>query len=172
MDEVIKVLTGFSMEFYIIIAVIFAFSMATLLVNLSTRKRVKRLEKKYKKFMDGLGSECNIEELLNSYMDIVKSVKEENCEIKNAINTIELNSTFHMQKLGIIRYNAFDNVGSDLSFAIALLDRNDDGFVLNGVYSRDSSCTYAKPIVKGKSKYILSAEEIQALDMAKKSVNR
>ena len=74
-----------------------------------------------------------------------------------------------VQKVVVVRYNAFDNVGSDLSFTIALLDSSDNGVVINGVYARDSSSTYAKPIVSGKSKYVLSAEEMQALDIAKKT---
>jgi len=60
-------------------------------------------------------------------------------------------------------------VGSNLSFAIALLDGNDNGIVLNGIYSRESTTTYAKSIINGQSKYALSAEEIQAIDIARKS---
>jgi hypothetical protein len=62
-------------------------------------------------------------------------------------------------------------VGSNLSFAIAMLDSNDNGFIINGVYTRDSSTTYAKPVISGKAKYTLSAEEMQALDLAKRNYN-
>lgn len=171
MEQILGILSKFSLEFYIIISIIFFFYLIVLLVNLSTRKRIIRLERKYNRFMEGLG-EKNIEKMLLDYISMVRDVKDENRDIKMAINTLERNALSHIQRVGIIRYNAFDNVGSDLSFAIALLDGNDDGFVLNGIYTRENSCTYAKPIIGGKSKYTLSAEEIQAIDMAKKSMSR
>ena len=64
------------------------------------------------------------------------------------------------------RYNAFKDTGSDLSFTLALLDEKNDGIVLNGIYARDSSNIYAKPIEKGESKYILSNEEKEAINRA------
>ena len=62
-----------------------------------------------------------------------------------------------------------EDTGSDLCFAIALLDFEDTGVVINGIYSRDGSSTYAKPVEKGTSTYTLSTEEIQAIDMAKRN---
>ena len=64
-----------------------------------------------------------------------------------------------IQKVGIIRYNAYKDTGSDLSFTLALLDENNNGVVLNGIYSREMSNIYAKPIENGKSTYTLSDEE-------------
>ena len=117
--------------------------------------------------MNGFG-ENNIEELLETCIDKVNQVSIKNKEIESDINNIERNLIQCVQKVGIVRYNAFDNVGSDLSFSIAMLDNNDDGVILSGIYSRDSSSSYAKPVVGGKSRYTLSAEEVQALDIAKK----
>ena len=71
----------------------------------------------------------------------------------------------------MVRFNAFKDVGSDLSFAIALLDRNDNGVVLNGLYGSDSSNIYAKPIKGGVSTYQLSDEEKYALEIAEQSKN-
>ena len=75
-----------------------------------------------------------------------------------------------IQNVGFIRYNAFNDMGSDLSFSIALLDERRDGFVITNIYAREESNVYAKPIVNGKSTYPLSVEEIQALDRAAGSV--
>lgn len=72
-----------------------------------------------------------------------------------------------MQKLGIVRYNAFENVSCELSFAIALLDDNNNGFVINSVYGNNSCNVYAKRVEDGTSKYTLSAEEIKAISLAK-----
>ena len=71
-----------------------------------------------------------------------------------------------IQKVGIIRYNAYKDTGSDLSFTLALLDENNNGVVLNGIYSREMSNIYAKPIENGKSTYTLSDEEQKAIERA------
>ena len=71
-----------------------------------------------------------------------------------------------LKKIGIIRYNAYKDTGSELSFALAILDEKDNGIVLNGIYGRDTSNIYAKPIEKGESKYALSKEEQEALKIA------
>lgn len=78
-----------------------------------------------------------------------------------------------IQKVGIVRYNAFSDTGSDLCFALALLDFEDNGIVLNGIYSRDNTTTtYAKPIEKGKSTYVLAKEEVEAIEKAKQSAEK
>lgn len=138
-------------------------------VTLSNRSKIKRLKAKYNRFMSGLSDDTNIEELLYKYMDRVDEVSEKNREVEHHMNSIERNMLTCIQKIGIVRFNAYDNVGSDLSYSVALLDSNDCGVVLSGLFSRDSSLNYAKPITNGNSKYALSAEEIQALEIAKKS---
>ena len=83
---------------------------------------------------------------------------------------MEQNMNKCIQKVGMIRYNPYQNTGSDLCFALALLDFEDSGVVINGVYSRDNTTnTYAKPIEKGKSKYTLVKEEEEALNIAKQN---
>lgn len=72
-------------------------------------------------------------------------------------------------KIGMVRYNAFQDTGSNLSFAVALLDDKNTGIVINGIYSRDCSNIYSKPIENGKSNFILSSEEKEAIDIAIKS---
>ena len=71
-----------------------------------------------------------------------------------------------IQHVGVVRFNAFPDAGSDLSFAIAVLDGNRDGFVLSSIYGRDESRVYAKPVQKGESNYFLSQEENQAISQA------
>lgn len=71
------------------------------------------------------------------------------------------------QKIGVVRYNPFKDVGGDQSFSIALLDLNNSGFVITSLYGREGTRVYAKPITKGKSEYSLSEEEIEAIEKAK-----
>ena len=124
------------------------------------------LNKKYKTFMKKVGNGKNIEEDLENYMYKVSNVEKQNAEIYNQIKNINQDLTKCIQKVGIVRYTAFKDTGSDLSFALALLDENNDGVVLNGIYSREMSNIYAKPVEKGKSTYTISEEEQQAIQKA------
>jgi hypothetical protein len=135
---------------------------------MSNRAKIRKLKNKYNKFMNGL-SDASIEEVLDDCIEKVNNVIGKNKEIEYQLNAIKRNMYYCVQKVGIIRYNAFDDVGSDLCFSIALLDNNDDGVVISSLYARDSSSTYAKPVSRGKSKYALSAEEIKAIDNARRT---
>ncbi len=146
-----------------ILVVIIMFIM--ILVNGS---RIKKLKTKYNSFMK-VSPDKSIEEMVENYIKRVEEVFKKGKEIENEINIIQRTLIKCVQKVGIVRYNAFDNVGSDLSFAIALMDKNDDGYLINGIYSRESSTVYAKPLIGAKSKNPLSSEEMQAIELAKKS---
>ncbi len=124
------------------------------------------LNKRYTTFMEKLGNGKNLEEDLETYMYRVDKVEKVNAEISNLIQNIENDLVKCIQKVGIVRYNAFKDVGSDLSFALALLDNHNNGIVLNGIYAREMSNIYAKPIENGNSKYVLSEEETQAIQKA------
>ena len=128
--------------------------------------RLKNIQKKYKMFLDKLGTGKNIEEDLQKYIQKVELVENSNIELKKKCNKIEENIVECIQKVGIVRYTAFENIWSDLSFTLALLDKNDDGVVLNGIYSGDMSNIYAKPVKNGESTYTLSEQEKEAIKKA------
>ena len=130
-----------------------------------------KIKNNYKKFLEKLGKGENIQEDLENYMYRVERVEKQNAEILLNIKNIENDVTKCIQKVGIVRYNAFKDTGSDLSFALAMLDENNSGVVLNGIYSREMSNIYAKPVERGNSKYTLSEEEKQAIDKAISSEN-
>jgi len=161
-------LIGISLQWLILIALNFILIFILFLMNLSNKSKLKKLRTRYYKFMNGL-SDQNIEQLLDDCIERVNKVSTRNKEIESHINSMERNLLHCLQKVGVVRFNAFDNVGSDLSFSIAALDSNDNGIVLSGLYSRDSSSSYAKPIIGGKSKYALSVEELKAIEIARKS---
>ena len=100
------------------------------------------------------------------YFDKIDDVRNETNETSKKNAELEKRIRNCIQKISIIRYKAFENVGGDLSFSIALLDDNNDGFILTGIYGRNDSTTYAKPIENGKSKYELSEEEKEVLNKA------
>ena len=128
--------------------------------------KVISLNKKYKRFMKKLGSSENLEEDLENYMYRVDRVEKQNADILNQINGLDKDLESCVQKVGIVRYSAFQDTGSDLSFTLALLDEHDNGVVFNGIYSREMSNIYAKPVENGNSKYTLSEEEQEAIKRA------
>lgn len=130
-----------------------------------------RSEKKYISFMKKLGNGNNLDEMLKTYLKDVKEIKKDNDEIKAYYTKLDSDIASCVQKIGLVRYNAFQDVGSDLSFAIALLDRDDNGVVLNGLYGSESSNIYAKPIKSGASTYQLSDEEKYAIEIAEQNKN-
>ena len=137
------------------------------ILNIVNNIKLSKLNKKYKEFMVRLGNGTNIEEILRKYISKVDEVDNDNKEITEFCNNINNNMQKCVQKIGIVRYNAYQDVGSDLSFTLAMLDNKNNGVVLNGIYSRDMSNIYAKPIINGESKYTLSDEEKEALNIAK-----
>lgn len=116
--------------------------------------------------MKKIGNGKDILELLRENNKKIEDVELINKELKTYIDKLENKTDRCMQKIGFIRYNAFRDTGSDLSFALAILDQNNTGILLNGIYSRETSNIYAKSIVNGKSEYRLSEEETKALNEA------
>lgn len=129
------------------------------------------MNNRYKNFMKKIGDGNNIEEDLKNFMYKVDRVEKQNAEITNFCKNLDEDMSKCIQKVGIVRYSAFKDTGSDLSFAVALLDEDNDGIVFNGIYSREISNIYAKPINNGNSKYTLSEEELKAIEKAITSNN-
>jgi hypothetical protein len=148
-----------------IILGIIVFLIILLIWLISVNLKLNRNVKHYHSLMRGMRDK-NLEEILNEHINSVKLAIDR-------VNEVELLNKRHenilrkcFQKMAVVRFNAFDNTGSDLSFAIALLDKNGDGVVLSSIYGRDESRSYAKPITNGQSKYHLSTEEIDAVNKA------
>ena len=141
-----------------------------LVVFISINIKLSKMNKRYRKMMQGMEG-VNLEKLLMSHIEEVKSVSRKVDTISDHIQRLEGISKECMQKFGVIRFNAFEDVGSDLSFAIALLDSHNNGVVVSSIYGRNESRTYAKPITSGESSYLLTEEERQALSQAMKKKN-
>lgn len=156
-------MTGVMMTLIVLVIIALALAITSLVMNIL-------LKKKYLEYMTKIGGGEDITNVMKNYVEDVTIVKENTQTLKKYCKEIEQNMNKCIQKVGIIRYNPYQNTGSDLCFALALLDFEDSGVVINGVYSRDNTTnTYAKPIEKGKSKYTLVKEEEEALNMAKQN---
>ncbi len=139
-----------------------------LLWNIVISAKLVKLSKRYKKFMRG-SSGKNFEGLLVEYMENIQSAVDRVNMVNDDVVQLKNQMDRCIQKCHIVRYNAFNDTGSDLSFSIALLDQFNDGIILTGIYGRNESFTYAKPIVKGSSKYPMSVEEELVLNRCLKN---
>lgn len=101
-------------------------------------------------------------------LKLCQKLEEEVANLTRELQILKRKSNFFVQKVGIVRFNPFEEIGGDQSFSIALLDAQDNGVVLTSLYNREGSKVYAKPIIQGVSKYQLSKEEKEAIDRAKK----
>ena len=133
--------------------------------------KLNKIKKNYNNFMKKLGNGANIQEDLETFMHKVDRVEKQNLEIVEYCKNLDKDLEGCIQKIGIVRYNAFKDTGSDLSFALAMLDENNNGVVLNGIYSREMSNIYAKPVQNGTSNYTVSEEEKLAIEKAVNSKN-
>ena len=130
--------------------------------------QMNQLKKRYKIFMSGKNAR-NLEKTLIERLDQVDALMKENAENKKVIQNILSKMKFTFQKVGLVKYDAFHEMGGKLSFSLALLNEANDGFVLNAVHSREGCYTYVKEIIAGNSIIVLSPEEKEALDTAKQS---
>lgn len=131
-------------------------------------RAVSKLENKYRRMMRGTTTK-NLEELINSKLDEVEKAADAANTAAKACDELKVEINGCVQKVGIMRYKAFEDVGSDLSFSIAMLDGHNDGIIITGLYGRHDSTTYAKPVDKGISRYELSEEEAHVLKEAMNS---
>ena len=127
--------------------------------------RLGSLKKKYDFFMqgdNGASLERKLSVEVSEIRDAAKGLETMLTE-QAAIRNIQSNT---IQKIGFIKYNAFENIGNDLSFALTLLDGNNNGICISSIYGRNESRIFSKPIVKGKSLVSLSQEELESLNEA------
>lgn len=167
MQNLLNVLNG--IEIYIILGISILIAILIILIIVLFNS-LNRLESRYRKFMRGVNNK-NLEDFIINYLDKVDDAKNNTEYLMEKYKTLENKVNGCVQKVSLIRYRAFEDVGSDLSFSVAFLDNNNDGLILTGIFGRNESTTYAKPIDKGLSRYELSKEEMHVLKdaMSKKA---
>ena len=136
------------------------------IINIILISKQRKLTKRYKKFMQGSNGE-SLEEIIREKFTDIDILKSDSKKLNQEIEKINENLTITFQKIGVVKYDAFKEMGGKLSFVIALLDKNNDGIILNSVHSSREGCyTYLKEIIKGESFLELSKEEKSALNQA------
>lgn len=127
--------------------------------------KLNRLTRNYDYFMRGKDAE-SLEDFIVGISEEVRRLQEEDRGAKDTIRSINRNLRASYQKFGLVRYNAFKGMGGNLSFALAMLDMNNTGFILNAVHSREGCYLYIKVVVKGETDSALCSEEKDALEQA------
>ena len=155
----------------IILIIIMGIAIVVLFVLLiSTMTQLNRLIVQYKSFMKGKDGVTLEESFLDRFEEIDR-VTEAYRSHEKLLARLKASQRNAYHKIGIIKYDAFQEMGAKLSFALTLLNDKNSGFILNSMHSREGCYTYIKEIVKGESFVALSEEEVQSLEQAVNSDN-
>ena len=146
--EQINQILGNNLLFIIAVLLVLIVFLLVMLVNMNSKLR--KLQWKYDYFTKG--TTMDLDEVLTQTLEDVRSAEAK-------ITALEKSR----DDLRVLRYNAFDNTGSDLSYSVALVDEENNGVVLSSIYGREENRCYAKPVIAGKSQYVLSKEEQEVL---------
>ncbi|MCD8152842.1 MAG: DUF4446 family protein [Clostridiales bacterium] len=161
-------MTGIPADAFVLgLAVIVVILLIIVLVN---AVKTTKMRKSYKLFMEGKNGQ-SLENILQSRLKQVEHLMDAEEENKEQIQIIMDHLDHTYQKIGLVKYNAFEEMGGKLSFSLALLNRKNDGFILNAMHSREGCFTYIKEVIDGNPIIMLADEEREALDMALKDEN-
>ena len=133
-----------------------------LLITLSNWMTISTMRSRYARMMSGKNGE-NIERMLLNHSEKFQDLLSEFRKQQDDIKYLDSHIKTALTRVGIVRFSAFEDVGSDLSYAVALLDEHNNGLILTSIFSRADARSYVKPIENGQSQYKLMDEEVAAL---------
>ncbi|MZP29657.1 DUF4446 family protein [Heliobacterium undosum] len=137
-------------------------TISMMVIGLIVLVKSQKITRMYQTLMRGQEGE-NLEALLLENMELSKALLQRIEAMERSISQLEAISKETVRHVGVVRFNAFENVGSDQSFAVAMLNDQRNGVVISSLYGRELSQVYAKPIQNAKSTYLLSNEEEEAI---------
>lgn len=155
----------FSVEILYVIIGIAAFSLITMILAIVAMAKAAKMKKKYESFMEGSDG-VSIEKLVREKLEDIDELKQMSEKNRIAIKDIYEKMQYTFQKVGVVTYDAFHEMGGKLSFAICMLDKNNNGYIVNVMHSNTGCFAYVKEIVNGKSFLELGNEEEKALNQA------
>lgn len=127
--------------------------------------RSRRLNRRISRLLADVSS-GNLEQILVSRLEAITELQAEAERARQRIQILERQQLHNLDRVGLVRFNPFEDTGADLSFALALLNAVGDGVVMTGLWGREEVRMYAKPIKARSSRYALSQEEKQAIELA------
>lgn len=149
---------------YIIIGLLLVV-IAAIIISIICLVKLSRLNDKYRRFMtgkDGKSLEDAVAKRFSQVDKLIEENKKKTVEIEDIFNNLKIS----VQKVGIVKYDAFNEMGGKLSFSLAMLNKENSGFIINAMHSREGCYTYIKEIINGESYIPLGTEEKEALEKA------
>ena len=156
----------FGIDIGYVILVMAGIMLIMLILLIVTMVKNSGLRKKYNMFMDGEDGK-NLEKAILDKFAAIDTLEGNVNEIYGNIKAINNQLITAYQKIGLVKYDAFREIGGKLSFVLVLLTADNNGFILNSMHSKEGCYTYAKEVVNGEVFIVLSEEERQALEEAK-----
>ncbi|MCD8362576.1 MAG: DUF4446 family protein [Lachnospiraceae bacterium] len=154
---------GIDPAYLIIILAVLIVVLIILYVNVLCK--FKKLYRSYDRFMRGKDME-SMEDTMMKQFDRIEALEASDQQKSKQIEAIFENLQTVYQKTGLVKYDAFREMSGKLSYALALLDKNNNGILINSMYSREGCYAYVKEIIKGESYINMSEEEQEALNIA------
>jgi hypothetical protein len=162
MDELNRFLAD---NLVVVVSALTALILVLLLLALLQSVRLRRALRAYRALVQG-GGEGTLGDVLETHVGRVEDVRSRLEELDQRHADLQRRSQTSIQHIGLVRFNPFDDTGSDQSFAIALLDDRRDGLVISSLHGRSNTRVFAKPVEGGSSSHALSDEETQAIRIA------
>ena len=160
-----KILAAIGIDPGILFIVMFILILVLFGLVVNANMKYGRLKSSYSSFMRGKDGK-NLEQSILEKFEELDEITQMSLKNRQDIKKINEDMLSNFQKVGIFRYNAFDEMGGKLSFALTLLDGENSGFIINSMHSREGCYNYIKEIVKGESYIELSEEEAESLERA------
>jgi len=147
----------------IVLSILVVLNIILLIIN---NIKVKKYRKLYEKALAKFNSHHNVNDEFNSIYDRLSEAERKSQEAVEYTNFLSEKIKNNIQKIGFVKYNAYDDTENKLSFAIALLDEKENGVLINHIYSKHGSNIYSKLVINGEVEDRISDEEAQALKEA------
>ena len=155
-----------NLDLYLVVGVLMIVCFVLLLSVIGLLISQSKLNKKFRRAFNRNNTPESLEVMLENHYTHIKEIDDRYGLLVQSMDELYSKVRPCMQKVGVVRYNPFENMGGDLSYALAILDEDNNGFVLNTVMTRESSRTYCKPVTNAISDYPLSDEEALSIKKA------
>jgi len=164
-SPILELLASYGVDPAYLIIALFIVTILMIALYIRTSFQLKSLNKKYNLFMSGKDAQ-SLEDTIISQFERLDKLEESDTEKEQQIEHIFQNLQVVYQKTGMVKYDAFREMSGKLSYALALLDKNNCGVMINSMYSREGCYSYVKEIINGESNINMSEEEKEALKIA------
>ncbi len=165
MTSTVTLPVGMTLETFALFLVLLAFCVVLLILELKQRKEMHEMDKRLRKLMRGKNAASLESEIIHLF-EANDVLTESAHDLTKRIELLQQQVDTSIRKVGLIRYDAFQQMGGKLSFALCMLNEDGAGLILNSVHSQEGNYTYVKEVVDGRCETDLGTEEQQALDRA------